>query len=62
MNIDAAAATQITDSTFANAVSTKVAKKAMDIAKAQGEAAVSLIRSAAETQVSVEPGRLDVTA
>ncbi len=45
-------------------ISTKVAVKAMDAQRAQGDAAIALLESAVQTAESVNarPGRLDVMA
>lgn len=45
-------------------ISTRVARKTLDAQKQEGEAAVELIKSAAETSeaVSQDPSRLDVLA
>lgn len=50
---------------LSNAISIAVARKALDVSKAQGEAAVELIRSAERVSKHHPPrqgGRLDVTA
>jgi hypothetical protein len=50
---------QVSQVNLRNAVSVKVAKEAIDTAKAQGEAVVELIKSAGGIG---DDGRLDVTA
>lgn len=62
--MDATAATAITNADYASRISTAVARKAMDSAKQQGDAAVALLQSAVKNapQPAVVDGRLDVTA
>ncbi len=48
MNIDAAAASAMTQAKLGDQVSIRVAKMAMDQSKVQGEAAVKLIKDAAQ--------------
>lgn len=61
----AAFATEQSHSQLKQSVAIKVARTAMDAAKAEGQAAISLLQAAAEVaQRSVEPGKggaLDVT-
>jgi hypothetical protein len=64
--MDAALASQITNANLGNQISTRVAKKALDVAKEQGDAAVQLIKAAAKNARSGGDnglgGRLDVSA
>ena len=68
MDISAAALSQISQSATASEIQIRVAKKALDATKAQGDAAVALIQSAAKVQnqgrsYAASPGgSLDVTA
>jgi|GEM_PF-5399677 hypothetical protein len=63
----AAAFTQISSMKLGNEIATRVAVKAQDAAKAQGQAAISLLQGALEIQQQAvararQGGGLDVTA
>jgi putative motility protein YjfB-like len=67
-SITPAAASGLAQAQLAQQVSVKIAAKTLDAAKAQGEAAVSLLQAAAQLQdqalAGLEPGKgqaLDVT-
>jgi hypothetical protein len=68
MDITAATASALTQASTASEISMRVAKKVLDATKAQGEAAVSLLESAAKIQqqersYATSPGgSLDVMA
>lgn len=64
---DAAALSSIQQNAVSAEVSTRVARKALDVAEQQGDAAISLLEQAAELakQLSFEPNKgsqIDVTA
>jgi hypothetical protein len=62
---DISAISGLQQSQLLQQVSYKVAGKAQDVAKFQGQAAISLLQQAAEFAKAVEPGkgaRIDVTA
>lgn len=63
MNIDAASLSQISQADVQNQVSIKVARKALDAQQQQGDAAVALIKAAAEVaRQTGAGGTLDVQA
>jgi hypothetical protein len=66
MDIDAASMSAISAARIDSQISTRVAVKAMDVVKEQGQAAVALIQAAADVQQSTSSGSdghsLDVTA
>ncbi len=63
MNIDPTVSAALSQTKLDSAISTAVAKKSLDVAKEQGQAAVAMIQSAAKTAPgSSSGGGLDVTA
>jgi hypothetical protein len=63
MNIDAASLSQVAQASVQNQISIKVARKALDAEQEQGDAAISLIKAAAEVAKQTGAGgNLDVQA
>ena len=68
MDVSAASLTALTQSATASEISMRVAKKAMDATKAEGQAAISLLESAVQfqkqerTNATGPGGSLDVMA
>ena len=68
MDVSAAGLSAMTQSATASEISMRVAKKALDASRAQGEAAISLLQSAANlqkeerTNATGPGGSLDVMA
>jgi hypothetical protein len=56
MEIDAASLSAISSARLESEISTRVAKKTLDAAKEQGDAAVALIQAAAESSKDVSNG------
>lgn len=57
VNAIAAHATQLSQAQLHQEVSVKVARKAMDAAEAQGQAAIDLIQAAAQVAKSYHPSK-----
>lgn len=61
MQIDAASVSQIQQANVQNQISIKVARKSLDVQQQQGDAAIALIKAAAEVAKQTGAGgKLDV--